>query len=172
MATKADTQWNDCFHWGFGRGFWYADPVAEVEGLTEQQLLWVPTPGSLCALWHVGHIAHRERYHIGWFLEGRRDGLVPPPLEVFGPDWASVDDVRKAVGSVDAIKDWAREVRQQSHAYIASLASEDFHAVPETSDEGNTVAQVLIQTIGHTGVHVGRIQMLRAMLEEGKERAC
>ena len=40
-------------------GFWYSRPVWKIDGLTEEQLFWVPDPKSLCILWHVGHIAHR-----------------------------------------------------------------------------------------------------------------
>ncbi len=172
MSSRHNHEWNTAFHWAFGRGFWYTDPIKEIEGLSDEQLFWVPTQKSLCALWHVGHIAHRERFHIGWFLEGLRNGLIPPEFDVFGPEWVSAGAVRDAVDSVEKVRDWVRNVRATSHEYIASLAEEDFHKVPQTSDEGHTVAQVLMQTAGHTAVHIGRIQMLRAMLKNKKERAC
>ena len=64
------SEWNDLAHWMYGdvrsdRGFWYAHPLHEIRGLTEEQLYWVPNEGCLCMLWHVGHIAHRERLHYG-----------------------------------------------------------------------------------------------------------
>ena len=160
-------------HWAFGRGFWYTDPVDEVDGLTEEQLLWIPTPKSLCALWHIGHIAHRERYHIGHFLEGHSEReLIPDTFDVFGPAWCSTQAMSDKIESVDSVMDWARQVRQASHNYIATLDDEDYHSVPASSDEGSSVAQVLMQTIGHTAVHIGRIQMLHAMIEDINERAC
>jgi len=171
MTKNTVSQWSQAFHWGFG-GFWYADQLKEIDGLSEDQLFWTPSSKSLCILWHTGHIAHRERFHIGWFLEGQREALIPLQFEVFGPEWASVEEVRASIGSIDAVKDWVRKVRAQSHSYIASLGEDDFHKIPASSDEGHSIAQVLIQTIGHTAVHIGRIQLLRALIEDRKERAC
>ena len=69
------SEWKDLAHFLYGRGFWYADPLREIDGLTEEHLFWVPDPKSLCILWHVGHIAHRELVHIGQFLQGLGDDL-------------------------------------------------------------------------------------------------
>ena len=60
--------WQELAHFLYGRGFWYADPLREIDGLQEEHLLWVPNPKALCILWHVGHIAHRERIHLCKFL--------------------------------------------------------------------------------------------------------
>lgn len=46
-----------------GDAFWYSDPLRDVKGLNDEQRLWVPGTQALCILWHVGHIAHRERMH-------------------------------------------------------------------------------------------------------------
>jgi len=53
-------------------------------------------------LWHVGHIAHRERLHIGRFLQGASGGLIPPQYEVFGAEWCPVENVRAPVVTVCA----------------------------------------------------------------------
>ena len=144
-----------------------------MEGLSEEQLFWAPTSDCLCALWHVGHIAHRERYHVGHFLEGCAEAeLIPEEFSIFGVDWCSVDTVRERVEKTDRVLDWAGEVREASHRYISSLKDEDYLTVPSSSDEGQSVARVLFQTVGHTALHIGRIQMLRAMIEETYERPC
>ncbi len=164
--------WNDACHWAFGHGYWYADPIDEVKGMSDEQLFWMPTPKSLCALWHVGHIAHRERCHIGHFLQGFDESkLIPFGFNVFA-GWNSADEIRENIESPEAVFEWMRDVRRMTHDYISSLTEADFHSVPPRSVQGNSVARVLLQTVGHTGVHIGRIQMLRAMLEEAKERAC
>jgi len=166
MSEPTGSNWHDAFHWAFGRGFWYTDPVAEVEGLTEDQLLWSPMPETHCILWHVGHIAHRERFHLSVLLQGRaEEDVIPGRFSIFGCDggFPSADQLLNAVGPVDDVKEWAREVRRSSHEFIDSLEEQDFNRLPESSFEGNTNAKVLMQTIGHTGVHIGRIQLLRAM---------
>ena len=86
------SEWHELAH--FMYNMWYADPIREIRGLTEEQLFWVPDEYNMCILWHVGHIAHRERFHIGRFLQNLEGEIIPPEFEVFGPDWASVEDVR------------------------------------------------------------------------------
>jgi hypothetical protein len=159
-------------HFLYGQGFWYADPIAEVRGLSEEQLLSVPHDNALCALWHVGHIAHRERTHIGHFLQGLEGEYISARFDVFGPEWASPTEVREAMGTVADVYEWVRGVRRQSHAYIDSLSDEDWTRVPLRSDGELSVAHWVLITAAHTAVHIGRIQWLRAWLEGERERAC
>ena len=164
--------WHGLAHFLYGRGFCYADPIREIQGLAEERLFWVPDPKALCALWHVGHIAHRERVHIGKFLQGLSGSIIPPQYEVFGPDWHSADEVRGSIGSVTGALEWVREVRERSHEYIASLSEDDVHRVLPTSDGELSIAHWLFITTAHTAVHIGRIQLLRALIEGERERAC
>ena len=167
MNRLDGSDWVGAFRWGFGEGFWYADPVGEIEGMTEEQLLWVPQARMNCGLWQVGHIAHRERIHIGFLLQGQKEeDLIPGQFAAFGIDvaYAAGPALLEEVGPVESVKQWVGEVRRQSLEYIGSLGEEDWHGVPTSSCEGNSVAKVLIQTVGHTGVHIGRIQLLRAMM--------
>ena len=166
------SEWNKLAHFLYSPEFWYADPLREISGLTEEQLFWVPNPKSLCALWHVGHVAHRERLHVGRFLQGLEGEIISPKYEVFGPEWHSVDEVRESIDSVEGVLEWVREVRQNSQDYIMSLSEESFHRVPPTSEGGLTVAHWLFITVAHGAIHIGRIQMLRALIEGEEERAC
>ena len=59
------SEWNDLVQWLYGdvrtgRGFWYSHSLHSIGELSDEQLFWVPDETSLCMLWHVGHIAHRE----------------------------------------------------------------------------------------------------------------
>jgi len=153
-------------------GFWYSHPLFEIDGLTDDQLFWIPSPNSLCILWHVGHVAHRERTHIGRFLQGIKGTIIPPQYEVFGPDWCSVEDLRRSIDSVEKVLDWTLDVRQKSREYVESLNEADFHSVPPTSELGLSVAHWLFITTSHTALHLGRIQLLRSLIEGKRERAC
>jgi hypothetical protein len=164
--------WQSLAQFLYGDDFWYSDPVRAAEGLSEEQLLWVPDPKCLCILWQVGHIAHRERTHIGLFLQRVRDGLIPARYEVFGPDWCSVEEVGRSIDSVAGVLAWVREVRQHSRDYIASLRDGDWHQVPERSEFGMTVAQWVFVTAVHATMHLGRIQLLRALLAGEYDRPC
>jgi hypothetical protein len=156
----------------YGRGFWYADPLLEIKGLTKEQLLWIPTPRSLCILWHVGHIAHREKTHIGIFLKGLKPPIIPSEYEVFGPEWTSADSIKKSIDPIDDVFRWVKNVREESHAYISSLNEDELFRIPPTSDEELSVFHWLLITSAHTALHIGKIQLLRAMLEGKKDRAC
>jgi hypothetical protein len=156
-----------------GAGFWYQDPIREVEGLTADQLFWIPDPHSLCLLWQVGHIACRERLHLSAFCQGLPvSKLWPEPYDVFGADWVSVDQVKSTVGDIEPFFSWVRQARRASQEYIRALQPEDYLLVPENSVDGFTVAHWLTITACHTALHIGRIQVLRAMIEGKPERAC
>jgi hypothetical protein len=62
------------------------------------------------------------------------------------------------------IMDWVRDVRSRSHQFISQLKLADYNAVPKSSFEGNSIGRVLMQTIGHTGLHIGKIQLLRRLM--------
>ena len=171
------SEWNDLAHWMYGdvkmdRGFFYSHPLHEINGLTEDQLFWVPDEKNLCMLWHVGHIAHRERTHMGVFLQGLKSGVIPPEYEVFGPDWCSVEQIRESVASVKEVFQWVREVRDESIRFVKSLSNYAWHEVLPSSEFGLTTAHWVFLTVGHEAVHIGKIQLLRAMLEGKKDRAC
>lgn len=171
------TGWQDLAQFMYGdvrydRGFWYSHPLWEINGLSEEQLFWTPDPKALCMLWHVGHIAHRERTHVGRFLQGLQGELIPPAYEVFGPEWCSAEEIREAIDGVAGVYEWVRDVRAESDAYIGQLGEGDWHRVPATSEYGMTVAQWLFITTAHTALHIGRIQLLRALAEGKRERAC
>ncbi len=166
------SEWKDLAHFLYGRGFWYVDPIREIDGLSEEQLFWTPGANALCMLWQVGHIAHREQTHLGGFLQGPHGTMVVEAYEVFGPDWCSTEQVRASIDSVQDVLEWVRDVREKSHAYIASLSPDDFHSVPPASEGGLSVAHWVFITVAHTASHVGRIQLLRALLLGQRERAC
>lgn len=166
------SEWHEVAHFLYGRGFWYAHPLREIDGLTEEQLFWTPSPNSLCALWQVGHIAHREGEHIARIIQGVRGPIRPAEYEVFGTDWCSTEDVRHSVGPVDQVLAWVGEVRDESQEYIASLPEEDFHKPTPGADRERSIADWLFITVAHTALHVGRIQLLRALIEDDYERPC
>jgi hypothetical protein len=37
---EAVPEWNEVAHFMYGPEFWYADPLREINGLTEEQLFW------------------------------------------------------------------------------------------------------------------------------------
>ena len=72
------------------------------------------------------------------------------------------------------IKRRAIRGRRGSTAFIASLTNDDFLKVLPSSDFGMglSIAHWLLITVSHGAIHIGRIQMLRAMLEGKYDRTC
>jgi hypothetical protein len=155
-----------------GDGFWYSHEIGETAGLTEEQLYWVPHQNGLCILWHVGHIAHREQVHFGRFLKGLENTVIPQGYEVFGTEWCSVKTLSRSIDSIDDVFAWARNVREDSRNYIKSLKNEDFSTVPSTSERSLSIGHWLFITSAHTALHIGRIQLLRALIEDRHEEPC
>ncbi len=171
------SEWKELALWMFGdvrtrEGFWYSHQLHEIDGLTEDQLFWVPQATGLCILWHVGHIAHRERLHIGRFLQGLTGTIIPPPYEIFGAEWCSTAELRQSIDSVSEVLAWVQDVRKSSRDFIASLTAEDFQVVLPTSELDLSVGYWLFITAAHTALHIGRIQLLRALIEGRHERPC
>lgn len=98
--------------------------------------------------------------------------MIPEKYEVFGPDWCSVEDVRRSVGAVEGVFEWVRDVKAKTHDFIASLTDEDFRKPVVEDGSELTVAHWLFITAAHSALHIGRIQLLRALIEGKQERAC
>jgi hypothetical protein len=168
--------WSELIRWLYGdalqdTGFWYGHPLAEIKGLSDDELFWVPDATSLCLLWHVGHIAHRERLHVAHLIQGQEAPLVPAAYEAFGTEWCSAGDLRQTVGSSDEVKVWVDGVRQESARFISSLTDKDLHR-PAARSPGFTVAQWLLITVSHGALHIGKIQALRHMLKGSRDNPC
>ena len=160
-----DVDLNDAFQWAFCRGFWYADPLEAMKGLFDVQLYWSPAPDVQCILWHVGHIGHREGFHIQCLLKGRDEKEVfPDKYGIFFDCPYEADRFKATFPAPREIIDWVRSIRALSHEYIHQLEPTDYNLVPGSSFEGGSIARVLMQTVGHTGLHIGRIQLLRRLM--------
>ncbi|MCK4311149.1 MAG: DinB family protein [Candidatus Cloacimonetes bacterium] len=83
-----------------------------------------------------------------------------------------MEKLQKSIKSVKDVFSWVKDVRQSSHEYIESLKDEDYFSIPQTSEENLSVAHWLYITAAHTALHIGRIQLLRSIIENSKERAC
>jgi hypothetical protein len=98
--------------------------------------------------------------------------IITPQYDVFSTRWQSVDEIHHSIDSVPNVLAWVEQVRAQSTAYVATLQDDDFSRVPPTSEEGLAIGHWLYITIAHGAIYIGRIQMLRAMLEGGYDRPC
>lgn len=164
--------WKDILHFFYGWGFWYSDPLTLIEDIDDKDFFWVPDSNSLCILWHVGHIAHRERSHIGIFIQGLGTEIIPQKYEIFGTEWVSVKQLKISINSIADVLSWVREVRKESHNFIDTLHEKQLNFIPMNSPYGETISQWLFITVAHTALHIGKIQQLKAILKGVKDSPC
>jgi hypothetical protein len=164
--------------WMFGdvktpEGFWYSHFLHLIDGLSDHQLFWIPDPKQLPIIWHVGHIAHRESSHIRYIIQKHKEIIIPKGYQIFGTEWWPIDEIRKSIDSTKNVITWATKVRKESQDFISSLKEEDFHSTVETGKHGLlTVAHWLFITASHSALHYGKIQLLRALLEDERDSPC
>lgn len=163
--------------WMFGNvkspvGFWYSHYLRIIDGLTNEQLFWIPDPKKLPIIWHIGHIAHRERVHIAKIIQKLEGNVIPPQYEIFGTDWWPIDEIRKSIDSIDNVINWATEVRDQSQKFISTLQDEELYILVEAGEDALSVAHWLFITASHTALHYGKIQLLRSLLENEIDSPC
>ena len=92
-------------------------------------------------------------------------------MQVFGADRAPVEEIRAASSTEDVLA-WAREVREESLRFVDSLTPADLETVTPNAGDQLSTEHWLFITAAHTALHIGRIQLLRALIEETEERAC
>ena len=91
----------------------------------------------------------------------RYSGLIGVPLRTSVSPFGPVANVMK----------WIEKVRTESTKFIASLDEDDFHKVPPTAD-GLSIGHWIFITVGHGALHIGKIQMLRNMLQSKRDNPC
>ena len=91
--------------------------------------------------------------------------------EIF-KEWCSAKKLRDSIDSIDNVLSWATKVRDKSRSYIMSLEEQDFSKVPSTSKSGLTVGHWIFITSAHTALHIGRIQLIRSLIEDRHEEPC
>jgi hypothetical protein len=100
-------------------------------------------------------------------LKGRDEKkVIAAKWEIFFDCPYETHRFRNAFPEPRKVTDWVREVRSCSHQFISQLKLADYNAVPTSSFECNSIARVLMQTIGHTGLHIGKIQLLRRLMPD------
>jgi hypothetical protein len=57
------SEWKELAHFLYGKGFWYADPIREIKGLTEEQLFWGTSDQEL--------LAEIKQHYSGKVVSGR-----------------------------------------------------------------------------------------------------
>jgi uncharacterized damage-inducible protein DinB len=164
---------------------WFAEFL--VEGLTNEQLHWQPSPNShhiAFALWHTirteddfihGFLQEKPTVWIqgGW---AERLGLLPPPGQgigwTAGTGWTTEHVAQVRIQDLGAFLDYMRAVDAAVLEYVRSLDEakasekialpffEETYPMLKEMSRGELLA---FFCIGHNGEHLGEIQYLRGL---------
>ncbi|MCY3656616.1 MAG: DinB family protein [Chloroflexi bacterium] len=124
----------------------------------------LPTPGQGRAIgrlnagsWIVAHVAQQQE---AYWCTGAQ-GLEPD-------EWLAGLDV--GFGSEPSVPNYAESlaafgrVRANAIPYLRSLRREDLNAVMESSGSTQTVADLLVRSIGHLFVHTGELATIASLV--------
>jgi hypothetical protein len=141
---------------------------AAFEGLTDEQLTWIPpgtaNPIGLTAL----HLLSSEDHFISiltgkprlWQSQGwsATFNLVEPPG--FGQDWTVL---RNATLTVEALLAYRVVVRVEMDFYLETLTPEVFDQTVKFLSDNDSAADVLALLVGHALMHAGEIAALKGV---------
>jgi uncharacterized damage-inducible protein DinB len=127
-----------------------------IEGLTEEQANAIPEGFSNNILWNLGHV-YLDQYL--WIAHLTKETIQFPPgyMEWFnyGTKPADWDTPPPSLATLRTLLE--EQPRQIQEAYKERLEEE----FPPTESGMHTIAQVLVRTIFHEGVHLNAINTLR-----------
>ncbi len=146
-----------------------------VDGLTTEELLWRPDPGSNSAAWLLWHLSRIQDDHISeladeeqvWFEQGwvgRFDLPYDPEAVGFGQSAADVAAFRLA--DPQLLVGYQEAVYNVTAGVVRTLSVEDLHRVVDDRwDPPVTAAVRIVSVIGDITQHLGQAAYVRGLVE-------
>lgn len=147
--------------------------LATCEGLTQEQVLWRPTPYSNNIGFILWHMARAEDYLLsrlqkertslweseGWYQRFNQPIDAPDPGDKMGLQSLPIPDLDVLIG-------YTKAVHQAFRDYISGLRVEDLDLHPSPDQPERTVASSLRHLITHKNNHHGQIDYIRGLQDE------
>jgi hypothetical protein len=146
-----------------------------VDGLSPEELHWVPTPGANSVGWLVWHLTRIQDDHVAdlmgeeqvWVRDGwaRRFGLDPAAGDTgYGHSVAQVDRVRPE--SADALIGYFEAVAARTGDFLRGLSAKDLdRVVDEGWDPPVTLGTRLVSVLNDDDQHVGQAAYVRGLIK-------
>ncbi|GGO73929.1 mycothiol transferase [Nocardioides deserti] len=147
--------------------------TAVVDGLSEDQLVHRPAPGTNPIAWLVWHLARVQDDHVAevagreqvWTAQGFADrfGL---PFERDATGYGQSDEeVGQVRASADLLAAYLRAVHEQTVAYLDTTTADDLdRVVDEQWDPPVTLGVRLVSVVNDDTQHVGQAAYVRGLL--------
>ena len=145
-----------------------------LDGLTAEQLLWVPAPGVNSVGWLIWHLARVQDDHVAELLDeeqlwvsgpwAARIGVDPDPTNTgYGHSADDVATIRPDGPQV--LIEYFEAVAARTRAFIQSLTPDDLDRIVDRRwDPPVTVGVRLVSIANDDAQHVGQAAYLRGLL--------
>ncbi|MFQ6028681.1 MAG: DinB family protein [Dehalococcoidia bacterium] len=143
------------------------------EGLTQEQVLWRPTPYSNnigFILWHMSrsedYVTNRLRGNhptlwvsAGWHQRFDQPEDAPDPGDKMGLQSLPIPDLEVLLG-------YSKAVHQQTSDFLPTLTAEALDQAPDPEQPRRTAGASLRHLITHKNNHHGQIDYIRGLQDE------
>ena len=147
--------------------------LATCEGLTQEQVLWRPSPISNNIGWILWHVARGEDRRVSslqggqpmlWVSEGWHQKFgqpvdAPAPGDRMGLRSLPIPDLAVLI-------DFSKAAFQQTIDYLATLTADGLDIAFDPSRPEHTVASAVRHLVTHKNNHHGQIDFIRGLQDE------
>ncbi|HEY40963.1 MAG TPA: DUF664 domain-containing protein [Dehalococcoidia bacterium] len=141
------------------------------DGLTQEEIAWSPAPhcNSLAfILWHVARvediwIGPVIQHSAGVYLTQNWQERLGIPVEETGFGYNEEQLLAWPVPRLEDLCEYAQAVRENTLAFLETLAPEKLLEVPRADHPGETTGMILAHLITEIALHVGQIDYLRGV---------
>ncbi|MFS0558955.1 DinB family protein [Brevibacillus sp. 179-C9.3 HS] len=135
--------------------------LSAIDGLTDEEVNVIPEGFSNNILWNLGHI-YLDQYL--WIAHLTKEPVpIPPGFNEWFNFGTKPADWDTQPPKLEELLPLLKEQPQQLQAAYKDRLEEEF---PATEAGMHTIAQVLVRTIFHEGMHLASINTLRRFLKK------
>lgn len=147
--------------------------LATCEGLTQEQVLWRPTPIANNIGFILWHVARGQDRLINRLKSASEDLWASQEFyKKFGQPIDSPDPGDRmgfqslAIPELSVLTDYLKAAHEQTLAFLSTLKPDDLDAAPDPSQPERTLAASLRHLITHMNNHHGQVDYIRGLQDD------